>query len=152
MLCGARSVMRVEERRCIARPISSGDCAGAISAEQAANFRNHVASTRQAPAADEEHFRLLTGFNDIFVAIAAIILLVAVGWIAHDIPPHLDGDGPSPFSGALVALTAWGLAEFFTRQRRMALPSILLLLAFVGGVVATAAIALAIMVGPAQLE
>ena len=41
------------------------------------------------------------------------------------------------FAGALVAATAWGLAEFFTRQRRMALPSILLLLAFTGGVFAT---------------
>ena len=51
-------------------------------------------------------------------------------------PPHIDGDGPSPFAGLFVAGTAWGLAEFFTRQRRMALPSIMLLLAFVGGVFA----------------
>jgi MFS family permease len=33
-----------------------------------------------------------------------------------------------------MAITAWALAEFFTRRRRMALPSILLLLAFVAGV------------------
>ena len=41
-----------------------------------------------------------------------------------------------------VAATAWGLALFFTAKRRMALPSILLLLAFVGGVLATAGFAL----------
>jgi hypothetical protein len=39
-------------------------------------------------------------------------------------------------AGILVAAAAWGLAEFFTRKRRMALPSIVLLLAFVGGVAA----------------
>lgn len=111
--------------------------AGALTAEQAARLRDFVAGTRQTPAVDEENFRLLTGFNDIFVAIAAVILLVAVGWIGHSVPPHVDYDGPTPFMGLFVAATAWGLAEFFTRQRRMALPSIILLLAFVGGVVAT---------------
>ena len=37
-------------------------------------------------------------------------------------------------AGAAVAVTAWALAEFFTRKRRMALPSILLLLAFRGAI------------------
>jgi hypothetical protein len=41
----------------------------------------------------------------------------------------------SPEAGAgLVAVTSWGLAEYFTRRRRMALPSILFLFAFVGSV------------------
>ena len=110
---------------------------GALTAEQAARFRDYVAAGRHMPVVDEEHFRLLTGFNDIFVGIAAVILLVAVGWIGYYIPPNVDGDGPSLFMGLLVAATAWGLAEFFTRRRRMALPSIILLLAFVGGVIAT---------------
>ena len=94
--------------------------------EAAAAFRAHIASARSAPGADEEHFRLITGFNDIFVSIAAVILLVAVGWIGQSIHPALAGIG--------VAATAWGLAEFFTRQRRMALPSIVLVLAFAAGV------------------
>ena len=34
---------------------------------------------------DEEQFRLITGFNDIFVSIAAAILLFAVGWIGQSI-------------------------------------------------------------------
>lgn len=108
--------------------------AGALAPEAAARFREHVAGTRALPAVDEEHFRLLTGFNDIFVAIAAVILLIAVGWIGSAVPLGGNQEGPHPVAGALVALAAWGLAEFFTARRRMALPSIVLLLAFVGGV------------------
>ena len=100
--------------------------AGAISAEAAMALRNHVAAYRAAPLVDEEHFRLISGFNDIFVAIASVLLLTAMGWLGGEIAPWLGA--------AAVAATAWGLAEYFTRTRRMALPSILLLLAFVGGV------------------
>jgi hypothetical protein len=104
-----------------------------LTAEQAAAFRAFVASGRHMPAADEEHFRLLTGFNDIFVGIAATILLVAVGWIGQYVGPRIEGSGPSVFGPLFVAATAWGLAEFFTLKRRMALPSIILLLAFAAG-------------------
>ncbi len=107
--------------------------AGALTAQAADALRNHVAASRATPAVDEEHFRLLTGFNDIFVSIAAVILLLAMGWIGQSIRVA-DPGAPSPFAGAFVAAAAWGLAEFFTRKRRMALPSIILLLAFVGGV------------------
>ena len=126
--------------------------AGALTPQQAASFRDYIASSRHMPVVDEEHFRLLTGFNDIFVAIAAGILLVAMAWIGHYIPPNVDVDGPSPFSGLLVAATAWGLAEFFTRQRRMALPSILLLLAFVGGVFAFSAFGIVTAIGAENLR
>ena len=125
--------------------------AGALSPQEAQRFRDYMAQSRVTPAVDEEHFRLLTGFNDIFVAIAAVILLVAVSWIGNEIPPHLEYGGPSPFSGILVAATAWGLAEFFTKKRRMALPSILLLLAFVGGVFAASGIAMSMAVGTETL-
>jgi hypothetical protein len=117
--------------------IEAAVTAGALTPEAAAQLRDFVAGQRSLPPADEEHFRLLTGFNDIFVGLAAMILLVAVGWIANTIPPRIEGVGPSPFAGFFVAATAWGLAEFFTRQRRMALPSIILLLAFVLGIFAT---------------
>lgn len=126
--------------------------AGAITPEAAAAFRNHVAQRSHSPAVDEEHFRLITGFNDIFVAIAAAILLFAVGWIGNAVGPNIDGDGPSPFAGLFVAATAWGLAEFFTKKRRMALPSILLLFAFSGGVLLTAFATLVIGLGEAAFE
>src|SRR3546814_8494412 len=73
-------------------------------------FRSHIASVRAAPGAAEESFRLITGFNDIFVSIAAVILLVAVGWIGASIHTALGG--------AFVAASAWFLAEYFTRKRR----------------------------------
>ena len=126
--------------------------AGAITPEAAAALRAYVADRSASPAVDEEHFRLITGFNDIFVAVAAAILLFALGYIGWWIGPRVDGNGPAPTSGLLVAGAAWGLAEFFTRKRRMALPSILLLLAFVGGVAATAGFALVIGIGPDAVE
>jgi hypothetical protein len=125
--------------------------AGAISADAAASLRSFVDLQRASPAVDEESFRLITGFNDIFVSIAAAILLFAVGWIGQSIGQStgliVDGDGPSPLAPLFVAATAWGLALFFTARRRMALPSILLLLAFVGGIFAATAFSLILPVG-----
>lgn len=121
--------------------------AGAITPEAAGALRRFMTEQRATPIVDEEQFRLLTGFNDIFVAIASVLLLVALAWIGDSVGPKLGQDGPSLSSGLFVAVAAWGLAEFFTLKRRMALPSILLLLAFTGGVFATAFCALASIVG-----
>lgn len=132
--------------------LDSAVAAGAISPEAAAALRAYMDSRAASSPVDEEHFRLVTGFNDIFVSIAAAILLFAVGWIGNSMGANIDGDGPSPFAGLLVAGTAWGLAEFFTRKRRMALPSIVLLLAFTGGVLLTAFSALVLALGEATFE
>jgi len=102
--------------------------AGVLTEEAAAAFRSYVARSSNGSSVDDERFRLVTGFNDIFVVIACVLTLASVAWI---------GSVWAPWVGALAAaLTAWGLAEFFTRRRRMALPSIVLLLAFVGGLFA----------------
>ncbi len=106
--------------------IDNAVTAGVLTPAVANAFRNHVAAARETPAVDEEHFRLLTGFNDIFVSIALVILLMAVG--------QIGGSFARGIGAAAVAAVACGLAEFFTAKRRMALPSILLLLAFVGGI------------------
>src|SRR3954468_12868604 len=124
--------------------------AGALSPDAAAGLRAYMDSRSATSPVDEEHFRLITGFNDIFVSIAAAILLFAVGWIGNAVGPNIGGDGPSPFAGLFVAATAWGLAEFFTKKRRMALPSILLLVAFTGGVLLTASTALVLAIGEAS--
>ena len=130
--------------------------AGAITPESASALRAFVERQRSAPVADEEHFRLITGFNDIFVSIAAAILLFAMGWIGQSIGSSLglqvEGNGPSPFAPAFVAATAWGLALFFTARRRMALPSILLLLAFVGGVIACLGFTQILVVGEERFD
>ena len=52
---------------------------GAITADSANALRAFVEQQRATPAVDEEQFRLITGFNDIFVSIAAAILLIAIG-------------------------------------------------------------------------
>lgn len=130
--------------------------AGALSADAATALRAFVDSQRASPAVDEENFRLITGFNDVFVAIASAILLFAVGfigqWIGQRTGLIVEYEGPSPLAPLAVAATSWGLALFFTARRRMALPSILLLLTFVGGVLATAAFTLVLGVGPDAVE
>lgn len=110
--------------------LASAVRAGVISEESARAFRQHVAAAKRLPAVDEEYVRLLSGFNDIFVVIATVLLLISVGWI---------GSAWQPWAGPLaITVAAWGLAEVFTLRRRMALPSIVLLVAFIGGVFATA--------------
>ena len=136
--------------------IDEAVAAGVLSAEAASALRTFIERQHSLPTQDEEQFRLITGFNDIFVSIAAAILLFAVGWIGQWIGQNanyvIDGDGPSPLAAIGVAATARGLALFFTAKRRMALPSILLLLAFVGGVFVTVGTALAIGIGPDNFE
>ncbi len=133
--------------------LSAAIQAGALTEEAAQAFRTFVAQQKSAAgppqgtrplggaarsavrgehtsavAIDDEHFRLVTGFNDIFVVIACLLMLASVAWL---------GGALAPWVGALsVSAVAWGLAEFFTRKRRMALPAIVLLLAFTGGIVA----------------
>jgi hypothetical protein len=129
--------------------------AGAITADAANALRDYVAKQRTVAIPDEEQFRLITGFNDIFVSIAAAILLFAVGWIGQSIGQATGlfisdhGEiGPSFLAPLFIAATSWGLALFFTARRRMALPSILLLLAFVGGVLVTSGFLLVEIIGP----
>ena len=63
--------------------LNSAVSAGVISADAANALRAHVAASRDAVPADAEHFRLVTGFNDIFVSIGVVILLLAAGGIGQ---------------------------------------------------------------------
>jgi uncharacterized membrane protein YfcA len=129
--------------------IDEAVAAGAISSDAATALRAHIETQRAMPIQDEEQFRLITGFNDIFVSIAAAILLFAVGfigqWIGQRTGSAVGGDGPSYLGPLLIAATSWGLSLFFTAKRRMALPSILLLLTFVGGVLVASASAIGLI-------
>ncbi len=103
---------------------------GVFTPEAVAKFRNEIALSQKSTSIDEENFRLIGGFNDIFIVIACALLLfssvAALSIISH-------------FLAAIsFPIIAWGLAEFFIRIRKMALPAIALLLAFVGGVFAAA--------------
>jgi hypothetical protein len=121
--------------------------AGVIEPSAAEALRGFVANNKSSPATSEENFRLVTGFNDIFVTIAVIIMLFAMWWIGNsfqvdvhnysgtnDPDDTLDYGRHKALGGFFCAATAWVLAEYFVRIRRMALPSIVLLLALVIGV------------------
>ena len=116
-----------------------GDAASDLDAAVAAGILDRDSSARllaflqsrstvpdNAVNADDEQLRLITGFNDIFVTIGIALFLGSLSYL-------LVGMGTGA-SAAASALAAWLLAEFFTRTRRMALPSIALLLVFVSSV------------------
>ncbi|WP_218014734.1 hypothetical protein [Candidatus Regiella insecticola] len=107
--------------------IESAVAAKIISRQAAQALRDHVAGVKKTSAVDEENFRLLTGFNDIFVVMASLLLLGALFFICGYYQKQWLG-------GLLVAGVSWILAEYFVRQRHMALPAIVLLFAFIFGV------------------
>jgi hypothetical protein len=115
-----------------------------FSGETVAKFRNFIASQRVTPAADEECFRLLTGFNDIFVSIAIVLVLGAIGSLC------ISGNIPHLWIGSIAAVS-WTLSEYFTRKRRMALPSILLLLTFTGAIWLTTLLLIGALTGEARI-
>lgn len=99
---------------------------GIFSEKAVDEFRAELSSIKNVPIVDEENFRLIGGFNDIFVVIACLLMLFSSLWAIRIIDENL---------GLLVfSVLAWGLAEFFVLKRKMALPAIVLLLSFVGGV------------------
>lgn len=95
---------------------------GVLTLEQAGRLRGLETEAEREPR-DDEKLRFITGFGDIFVAIGLTLFLGATGYFAA-LATGLFG------FGVVLAVVSWLLAEFFVRRRRMALPSILLLVAF----------------------
>nr|WP_086937913.1 hypothetical protein [Thaumasiovibrio occultus] len=87
-------------------------------------FRDFVAKQRNTRGVDEESFRLVTSFNDIFVVIAIALLLISTSALTD-----VYGEAIAAFS---VSVMSWGLSEFFVLKRRMALPAIVLLVTYTG--------------------
>jgi hypothetical protein len=100
---------------------------GVISQDAVQAFKAFITDRKQVSLVDEESFRLLTGFNDVFVVIACIMLMVAAGWI-----------GGALLGSAFIAVIAWFLSEIFIRKRQMALPAIVLFAAFTAATGVTA--------------
>lgn len=105
-----------------------------LTASQAETLRvmeSELSSSRLEPQ-DDEKLRFISGFGDVFVAIGLVLFLGAIAYFG-------DALTGLPSGGAVaVAIASWLLAEFFTRRRRMALPSILLLVAFCGSIFSAA--------------
>jgi hypothetical protein len=114
---------------------------GIISETQAASLRKLQGPTlpppgmdawaATPPSPDEESLRFITGFADIFVAVGLFLFLGAAGYFLQ----HFSGN--NVILGIGLAVLAWLLAEFFTWQRRLALPSIILLGVFAVSVFAS---------------
>jgi len=102
---------------------------GIFSPSSLVQFREFIAERNQRPSADEEDFRLITSFNDIFVVIACMLLLLSAGWVIQGIHTAV--------AAMAVAVISWLLAEFFVLKRKMALPAIVLLVSFVANVFAS---------------
>ena len=102
---------------------------GIFTAASVEAFRKDNLKRHNTHIADEENFRLLASFNDIFVVIALGLLLLSLGWVTHKVNLSL--------AAIVVAMASWGLAEFFVLKRKMALPAITLLVTFVGAVFAS---------------
>ncbi|WP_246725327.1 hypothetical protein [Beijerinckia sp. L45] len=108
-------------------------------------------SVQPAPAdafpreqADDEALRFISGFADIFVTIGIALFIGALFYI-------MDEQAGLTMAFAASAGAAWLLAEFFTRRRRQALPSIVLLIVFVVGAFEVLAYTFAILL-PASVN
>lgn len=117
--------------RAVAEGILSVEQANRLRALEASEFSDAVNEDRQ----DDEKLRFIGGFGDIFVTLGIGLFLGSVAYFVQ-----------ASFGTALMwtvtAALSWLLAEFFTRKRRMALPSIALVLSFVGAAFAAATFAI----------
>ncbi len=91
-----------------------------------------VADHPVTPAlAGEEHFRLVTGFADLFTAIVLTIGLMTLGGLA--------GASMGPLAGIVMAAATWWLSRPLVEQRSFAACAIVLTFGFVAGVQMTLA-------------
>jgi hypothetical protein len=74
---------------------------------------------------DDEPFELFRGFAEIFVSTGIVLLFGGL--------MVLTGLWAGPWVAGGAAALAWAFALYFTRRRRMALPSIVLTIAFAAG-------------------
>ena len=108
---------------------------GIISPDQAAELRGletltsddlfTIDAVAETPIdRDDEEIRLVGSFGDIFVTLGLALVLAPLAYVVN------GTFGPLPMWLSLGA-ASWALAEVFTRRRRLALPSLVLLGVFV---------------------
>ncbi len=91
---------------------------GAVSQSAAEAFRSYMVS--RSGHADEEEFHLYKGFNDVFVALASVLLFSGIIWFSGDLGVIT--------ACLLLMAVAVVLSEYFTLRKRLALSSILYVL------------------------
>ena len=102
--------------------------AGIMTEAQAARIltlAQQRAGTRAMLSGDDEPFELFRGFSEIFISVGLVLLVTGFVGIA-------SLAGSVVLVSALGVALCWALAAYFTRRRRMALPSIVLVSGFAG--------------------
>lgn len=130
------------------REIRAAVEAGVLSPQQAEGFEAFLKS-RSDPdrGLDSENLRFLTNFNDIFLAIGMIILMVGVAVLSGTvIGPRLGDLRLQGLTVLPVVGAAWALAEYFAGRRRLLLPSMVLSVVVCAG----AAIAASLFFSPSE--
>ena len=102
---------------------------GILTPEQAAQLKQRRGAAFMAETAspDDERFRFLGGFNDVFVTLGLFLLIGALYGFSGTY-------GSVQAFAILSAVIALGLSEIFARVFRLALPSIILAVMFTGAV------------------
>ena len=95
---------------------------GIVTAEQAARLAELARELGAAAGepVDRERLRFITGFSDIFVTMGILLFVSAIYYFSVLSLGQLE-------AWILIGVIAWLLAEVFTRRRRQAFPSIVLL-------------------------
>jgi hypothetical protein len=105
--------------------------AGVVTTRQADALRDFVATRKAAPVAygmEDERFRFMRGFNDLFFAIGIALLGAAMIFYLGNATLTYGGYQPGIASAIWLigAALCWLLAELLIRRMRLVLPGILL--------------------------
>lgn len=96
-----------------------------FSSKDVKRFKDFIKLSQNSPSIDEEQFKLITSFNDIFVVVACSLFIISTNWVAYIFIKY--------YSFLFTPILAWFLANFFVLKRRMAFPGIILSFFFSGG-------------------
>lgn len=97
--------------------------AGTITEAQAASLLATAQARAGLRIAEDEPFELFKGFAEIFVAVGLCILIAGIAGLTL----LIESKG---IAATIYAAMAWALARYFTLNRRMMLPSIVLVCAY----------------------
>lgn len=104
--------------------ITAGQAAQLLALSAPGKAPSPLAGAEQLPAdPDDERFRLIGGFNDVFVSIGVLLLISALFGLTSTL-------GFGAGFAVIAMAAAWALSEVFARRLRLALPAIVLSLMF----------------------
>lgn len=126
----------ISQRGGLADDLRAAAAAGIVTEAQAARvvaLAQARAGQRGAMGAEDEPFEFFRGFAEIFIAVGLVLFLSGVVLLLSGVGL---ASGTFLIVPPAVAVLAFGLADYFTRRRRMVLPSLVLALAVGLGAVA----------------